>query len=179
MSHDSKEVSRHSGTAWLKVQSLRFYQFSVTLASSEPTELSRSVEGERKEEGRRRGSRDGAGDGDGGCKPRRRARSVLEPKTGLTGSVCVRAAVHSRARTHTCMPTHAKAYAEWSVPAHLSRRPSTNMPQCHSSCKLWCKLSTVDEDEEKKFAVLHLEISFLKKLSLFRFISAADKDSTF
>lgn len=59
MSHDSKEVSRHSGAAWLKVRSLRFYQFSVTLASSEPTELSRSVEGERKEEGRRRGSRDG------------------------------------------------------------------------------------------------------------------------
>lgn len=87
--------------------------------------------------------------------------------------------VRARGHTHTCMPTHTKAYAGWSVPAHLSRRPSTNMPQCQSSYKLWCKLLTVYEDEEKKFAVLHLEISFLKKLSLFCFIAATDKDSTF
>lgn len=101
------------------------------------------------EEGKERGGGEAAGTGGDwgagrGCKPRRNARSVLEPKPGLTGPVCVRSA----ARVHT--HAHTKAYAGWTVPVHLSCWPSTNKPQCQNSYKLWHRLLSAYEDEETK-----------------------------
>lgn len=100
------EISRHSRRAWLKVGSARSLslQFCDTLARPGQAdrcwcvyEVGEAVGGrvrrreEEEEEKVKEQEREAGGRGDGkGCKPRRRsARSLLQPRTRLTGTVCV------------------------------------------------------------------------------------------
>lgn len=111
MSHDSEaeqEVSRRSGSAWLKDQALRFLQLSVAR---------RSVDGEREGEerggGGAAGTREGDGTGDRGAGRGLQAEEACQISAGAknkTDWACVCRTCWAHTHTNT------KAYA-----GHINR----------------------------------------------------------
>lgn len=136
MSHDrrAEQEVKHSGTAWLKVP----FGPLPPIYCQPCDALGRLNRAGWRKERRREAAGTWGGDrgASSGCQPRRRARSVWEPKTNRTDWTC------AWARTHTTQThTQTKAYAGWTVPLHLSCWPLTNRPQQgQSSDKLSHKL---------------------------------------
>lgn len=137
-SHDSKalktepEMRKHTGRAGVKVQSALFLLFPFFFwhpARPGQADLHWCVDGGRKEgweeerqqeKGRERGMHGR------GCRTRRSARSLLEPRTGLTRPVCVCVSMCVQTHTHKHIQDEQTHRCHWPSTKHTAMSAPTN-----------------------------------------------------